>query len=155
MIFLSTWFLTFLIISTKYQYTTKKLADVIVFSCCKIHFGIVWSHSLGKPTSLFKSLFNVIWLVWSDSKTRLLFSSFILLEERGIYAGMAEKKLRNEDKWGWKQLHYKKLPFLFVTEPYLRLLLAAAGRLQCWVNGETKSGIFYLPPFLLAWIINK
>lgn len=55
----------------------------------KIHFGIVWSHSLGKLTSSFKFLFNVMWLDWRDSKTRLFFSSVILLEERGPYAGIS------------------------------------------------------------------
>lgn len=62
------------------------------------------------------------------------FSVFVFWWRRGAHmqalADMTEKKGTevSEDE---KQLYNKKLPFLFVTEPYLRLLLAAAGRLQC------------------------
>lgn len=80
-----------------------------------------------------KSPFNVICFDWRDHKTRLVFSSFILLEKRVLYAGIRrygrKKKKGTKVSGDEKQLHYKKLLFLFVAEPYFRLLLAASGRL--------------------------
>lgn len=89
--------------------------------------------TLGKPTSSFKAVFDVI---QSDKQNHTVFQQFYSTggEDPPCSAlpGMAEKLCEAAKVGGDEnQLDHMKSPALFATEPHSRLLLAEARGLQC------------------------